>query len=257
MKKKKNTAKQYYTVDERIRRVWAAEEIKNLMSRRSFLVTNDMRREELNKLWVREPKHRKTASLGSNWGYYVGMDDISNFYVVKFDEDRKEQLRMYCETHPEVENCFENQGIGCYNCHPLSTPLVVISGDGETAKGIWYSIGHDCFSDGQERANCRWSVNKYAADFVLEDGEWKIWHLIISNDMNLAVGANADDLPTKPAPGTFIPENDFLAGDPTIKMLTHNSAINWSDRYPPEPEDYFHFSDEVSYGPEGHPNYED
>ncbi len=253
---KKRTKKnvQVYTVDERIRRVWDAENIKDLMARRSFYLANDQRREELNALWVAKPEHRESASFGSNWGYYVGMDAISNYYVVRHDYERKAQLAGYCAAHPEVENRLENQGYGCYVCRPMSTPLVVISGDGETAKGIWYSIGVDCAASGEGEAECRWFNDKVAADFVKEDGEWKIWHLVVSNDLSVRAGENADDLPT------IIPVEDNPAaiefGTPDIPMLTHDGSLNWSDDYPFLPQEYFRFSDEVSYGPEGHPDYE-
>lgn len=255
MAKKKST-RQYYTPDERIRRVWDAENIKDLMAKRSFYIANDKRREELNKLWVRKPKNRKTASMGSNWGYYVGMDDISNYYVVHHDQRRKEQLAAYCANHPHVENNEFNQGYGCYICRPISTPLVVISGDGETAKGLWYSIGSESIAAGGEEADCRWYNERLAVDFIREDGEWKIWHLVIANDLCCHVGENVDELPSRRPPNSFLPEIEFKSGKPTIEMLTHNSILNWADGYPADPTPYFHFEDEISYGPEGHPNYE-
>ena len=255
MAKKKST-RQYYTVDERIRRVWDAENIKDLMARRSFYIANEQRREELNKLWVTEPKHRKSASFGSNWGYYVGMEDISNYYVVQHDQKMKAALAAYCEKHPEVANNEFNQGYGCYFCHPMSTPLVVISGDGETAKGMWYSIGNECIASGEDEADCRWYNERVAADFVKEDGEWKIWHLVVANDLCVKTGENVDEMPSRREPDTYLPEVEFKAGKPTVEMLTHNSIMNWSDGYPPEPYDYFRFDEEESYGPLGHPNYE-
>lgn len=252
---KKKIKRQVYTVDERMRRVWDVEIIKDLMARRAFYMANDMRREELNDLWVAEPENRKTASFGSNWGWYVGMDEISHYYVVRHDIERKAQLAAYCAAHPEVENTEANQGYGCYVCRPVSTPLVVISGDGETAKGMWYSIGCDCAAAGAGEAECRWFNDKIAADFIKEDGAWKIWKIVVSNDLSVRAGESADDLPT------VIPVEQNPAaiefGEPTISMLTHNNALNWSDDYPFLPKEYFRYKEELGYGPEGHPKYED
>jgi len=248
--------KTFYTDEERIIRVWDIEIIKDLMSRRSFYIANDMRREELNELWVTTPKCRRTASLGSNWGYYVGMDEISNYYVVKHAEDRQKLLDAACAVNPEIENCRENLGYGCMSFHPVSTPLVVLSGDGKTAKGTWYVIGQESTFRPSGSASCHWYNDKLAADFVKENGDWKIWHLVVSNDVHTEAGESVSKMPTRMPKGSNPAEVGFEGGNPTVKMLTHNVIMNWGDNYPPLPEPYFHFEDEISYGPEGHPKYE-
>ena len=253
----KKIKKPFYTEDERILRVWDIEDIKDLMSRRGFYVANDMRREELNDLWVTTPKYQKTASLGSNWGYYVGMDEISNYYVVKHVEERQKLLDAYCTTHPEVENRRENLGYGCMSFHPASTPLIVLSGDGYTARGLWYVIGNESTWRPDGPASCHWFNDRLAADFVKENGRWKLWHLVISNDIHVEAGEDINKMSTVPAPGANPAEDEFKNGNPTIQMLTHNILMNWSDNYPPIPEPYFQFDDEFSYGSKGHPNYEE
>lgn len=54
--------------------------------------------------------------------------------------------------------------------------------------------------------------------------------------------------------GTGRDEIDF--GEPTIPMLAHNPSYSWCDNYPPLNDPYETFTDEISYGPEGHPNYQ-
>jgi len=253
----KKDKKPYYTEDERILRVWDIEDIKDLMSRRGFYVANDMRREELNDLWVNTPKYRKTASLGSNWGYYVGMDAISSYYVVKHAEERQKLLDAYCAAHPEVENHLDNLGYGCMGFHPVTTAMVILSGDGCTARGKWYVIGNESTWKPDGPASCHWYNDHLAADFVRENGEWKIWHLVISNDIHVEAGQNLNEMPTIPEPGTHPAEVEFLSGKPTIEMLTHNMSLNWADNYPHIPDPYFHFEDEIGFGPQGHPKYEE
>ena len=67
---------EFYTEEELIDRVWDREKIQAVMAKRAFLSANENRREEINTLWVREPEHQNTASLGKNWGYYIGIDNI-------------------------------------------------------------------------------------------------------------------------------------------------------------------------------------
>ena len=59
-----------FSDDEQIRRVWDMEEVKDLMARRAYLYMQDMRREELETLWVRQPELKASAVFGSNWGFF-------------------------------------------------------------------------------------------------------------------------------------------------------------------------------------------
>ena len=165
-----------YTDDERIRRVWDKEEIQNLMGRRAYYDANGMRRRELDELWVAKPENRATASLGRNWGYYVGMDSISAYYVARHDEARWENLRRYSQAKPEIRCCAENLGYGCMSMYTVTTPVVVIAGDGKTARGLWYSMAQETTGNPDGSAEALWICEKQAVDFINEDGQWKIWH---------------------------------------------------------------------------------
>ena len=78
-----------YTDEELIQRVWDVEEIKKLIHKRVIYIANEMRKEELNDLWVQDPNHQKTASFGRNTGYYTGMDAIRDYYVVHHQKREK------------------------------------------------------------------------------------------------------------------------------------------------------------------------
>lgn len=41
-----------FSDDEQVRRVWDMEEVKDLMARRAYLYMQDLRREEIETLWV-------------------------------------------------------------------------------------------------------------------------------------------------------------------------------------------------------------
>lgn len=248
--------KQVYTDDELIRRVWDEEQIKDMMSRRAMYNANDERRRELDELWVRIPENRKTASYGSNWGYYVGMDEIASWYVVEHDKYRKSQLSEIHERCPEIELSLENQGFGCMSVHPLSSPYVEIAGDGKTGRGHWYAIGQETTLQADGTVKALWINDKIAADFIKEAGQWKIWHLVVSNDMYNEAGTAFAKQPVYTPVGTDPMERAF--GTPTIPMLTHDSVFLWSDNYPPIlPKAYNIFDPKEGYGPEGHPKCEE
>lgn len=232
MAKKK---KPVYTDEERIIRVWDIEKVKDLMSLRAIMDANGEHAEELDQLWVQEPENQATASFGRNWGYYVGMDNIRSYYV-----DHIAELNL-CST-------------GCFALQPLSTPHVVLADDGKTAQGTWYSIGVDCRGKADGDAECNWKAEKICADLIKEAGGWKIWHLFISWDYSVEAGRSAGEYQAIYIRGTDPDETEF--GTPTIPMLAHDPSYTWCDNYPPLGEAYATFTDEISYGPEGHPKYD-
>ncbi len=253
--------KQYYSDDERIIRVWDIETVKDLMARRQVLNMNNQRRQELDTLWVSEPKYRKTASMGSNWGYYIGMEEISNYYVVQHTQRQQEALDAKCAANPAIRNIRDNFGYGDLIAHHVSTPCVVLAGDGKTAKGVWYSLGVQCEGQSDGSTKALWYPERICADFVKEDsGEWKIWHLLISNDVEYEAGTNLGDVETfTDIPSE--PQKEF--GQPTMPYVVHNRDYGWSDGYPTVPPvAYYSYDPAEGFGPEGrpqwhkgHPNY--
>lgn len=237
-----------FTEEEWLQRLWDVEDVKQLMAKRCYYIFNDARRAELNDLWVKKPENRKTASYGSNWGYYVGMDAIADYYVIKHDRDMKQRLQKYAEHDPH--GSWEEK-TGYMNMHTLSTPLVKLSQDGKTCRGMWYDMTaqNDGNPDGTaQELLLPWVV---ACDLIKEDGQWKIWHLFMSNDMFITIGKPVSEIPIYPEPGQDPVRKEF--GEPTIPMLAHDNTFGWADMYPPMPEAYYTFDNLNSYGPDGHP----
>jgi hypothetical protein len=220
-----------FTTEETIARVWDVEEIKKLMSRRVFYLANEWREKELAELWVSDPELQKTASFGRNTGYYVGMDAIRAYYV-------------------EKHNTEMGDGTGYLTNHPITTGLVREAEDGKTAKGMWYSIAQETRPQADGTGLALWMPEKIGVDFVKEADGWKIWHIIIANDLVCEAGTNNEldpvyvDFATDPVAVEF--------GTPTIQKLVHDQTFNWWDNYPPMPQPYETWSDDISYGPEGY-----
>ncbi len=227
-----------FTDLELIQRVWDVEEVKKLCAKRCYYIANDWRERELSELWVTGAEAQKTASFGRNWGYYVGMDAIREYYV---------------DGHRARMDALPGQGRLFH--HPASTGLVYEAYDGRTARGLWYCISQETLPVSETEADARWYMEKLAIDFLKEDGQWKIWHVVVATDLQSEAGANymeqKVDLPDR--------ENAAYVefGTPTLPMRTHNERYNWLDNYPAPPVPYATFDEDNSYGPEGHPDYEE
>lgn len=71
---------------------------------------------------------------------------------------------------------IEGDGTGVMIVNLLTTPMIEVAGDGKTAKGVWLAPGIlTNVMGGKAEGSWRWV--RYGADFIKEDGEWKIWHL--------------------------------------------------------------------------------
>ncbi|OIJ65496.1 nuclear transport factor 2 family protein [Streptomyces mangrovisoli] len=64
--------------------------------------------------------------------------------------------------------------------HHLTTPIIEVAGDGMTAKGTWWSPGHEVHNffwvDGSPKIEF-WYNCRYEIDFVKTEKGWKFWHL--------------------------------------------------------------------------------
>ncbi len=225
------------------------ESVMDLMNRRVFYLIEGKHRQELEDLWVQELEHRATASFGRNYGYYDGWDEVQRYYVREYEAQRWEILKEFAAEDPTIQATEENLSIGFTCMNPNSTPLVEIAGDGQTAQGVWYSIAQETTGRAGGKSTAIWRGEKLAADFVKEPAGWKLWHLVISTDYTNLAGTPHETQPLEYAPGDDPRQQEF--GSPTIPMLTHDSRLHWADNYPPEPQPYETWSEEIGYGPKG------
>ena len=96
-------------------------------------------------------------------------------------------------------------------------------------------------------------LGKIAVDFIREKDGWKIWHIVVSTDVDCQAGHDWGEYPVYEdwtAASSNPVRREF--GTPDVEVLTHDVTFNWWDNYPPmPPKNYRSFSDEISYGPEG------
>ena len=246
---KKKAPPRAYTDEELVQRAWDIEEIKKVAYKRSLYLAAERRQEELDDLWVTEPQARETAAFGRNTGWYVGMDAITDYYVKKHRQDRWRELEELHQNDPSIALSEENLHIGCLTSHPLTTGLVELAGDGQTAKALFYSVAQDTNALPDGTARVLWVPEKLAFDLRKESGGWKIWHLVIASDLYCEAGEDYKKRSCYPDYDTDPVILEF--GTPTVPELLHDQTFNWWDDYPFVPDPYESWSDEISYGPEG------
>ena len=144
--------KAYYTDDELVQKVIDNEAVKTVMAKHAYLLSGGQRRRELEELWVKLPQNRRTASLGLNTGFYVGFDEISNYYVVQNNDLRYQKLEAYSKADPEIACNNLNLGLGELIIHSANTPVIYVSDDGRTAKYMAFDFG--LYTTGKPDGDC-------------------------------------------------------------------------------------------------------
>jgi hypothetical protein len=64
---------------------------------------------------------------------------------------------------------------GSLHLRTLTTAVIEIAADGDTAQGLWLSPGA-LAAVKQDGSEAQWSWIKLGVDFVRESGTWRIWH---------------------------------------------------------------------------------
>ena len=213
-----------YTAEEKIRRAYDMIQIKNVMARHAFYHAASRHDIEMETLWAHNAPN---ISWGNGGGFQIGRDVVWSFYV-----------------KPHIG---KTSAPGELFMHTLTTPLIEIAGDGQTAQAMWYTPGFTTGKgfDAPEDAPLKgeWMYERYAIDFIKEDGEWKIWHFFVGTDFSFEAGTEYFEREMPPM-GERKPERGVLR----IPNL-YTSKYGWS-AYPHFPQPYETWTPEISYGPE-------
>lgn len=165
----------------------AIAEIQRLMGAYSFLLDGRKYDEVVGLFSKKQPDVRVEMTNG----VYQGYDSIVRLYP-----------GMHYWQHT-AGHYLGYQGRGGVAKHSQNTPLVVIGSDQRTAKGTWISLGFAAGWNGPVDGECmfNWGMFRYGADFIYEDGEWKIWHLhVFSGFMATYDSAWSEPRKTMPMP---------------------------------------------------------
>jgi len=259
-------------------RALAMWEVQNAMSRHAYYHQIGQHCEELEDVWVKEDgPYGDTATWTSSGGVEEGIALIKENYCTQHLESQKQTLEQLSKVDPTIKNVPENIGAGSeYVMHTQETPVIEVAGDGQTAKGIWYSIGlavrGTVAEGGQTSISTGWMWEKYAADFAKEDGKWKIWHFVNVMDQAPAesggqgrgrgeppaggqaggMGSGAGQPPAGPQGRTDVDARMEARGSGRQVTRPNPDPYSWSPTvvpriYPRFPEPYYTFSETFSY----------
>lgn len=237
-----------FTPEEMLTRWEARREIQNVMGKvsQSYLMMEEAQ------IYDRWWSKREDVCLGVNEGWYQGKDAVKGYYDAL---GRKIQLAsdIIAATFPDKlggKTREELYGVGQLGVKPIDTFVIEIAGDGQTAKGLW-SL-HGTYADMTPSGPVSyWDWGYWCVDFLLEDGAWKIWHMLDLHEVDKRQGLNLTDLePALPEDPAFAEMASVVYPAFTVPCVlreTYRADRPFSPS-PRVPEPYRTFADTFSYG---------
>ena len=164
-----------------LQRVKDAQEIQNVFSLHEYYHQVSRHADEMDAIWAQKTPglameeavlNGRYEGLEAVRGYYV--DFFERFYTANLDEVRR--LYPQVKTDPDAAIPF-----GVQLLHTLTTPVIEVAEDRETAKAVWISPGL-VTAPASGKLQAFWHWDRYAIDFAREDGMWRIWHFWVGRD---------------------------------------------------------------------------
>lgn len=194
-------------------RIASIHQIENLMARHSYYHAANMNSNELNDIWSREQPEE--TSWQQNFGFWKSMPHMYKYYGEGHDVTGEYLRQQIIEARPELKDDLMAPDIDVRRLvempvHTLTTSIIEVAEDGLSAKGLWYTPGYALRRNYlEDSASACWMWEKYGADFVWENGEWKFLHIQIGMDIMANYGESwAEPKPPRPPMPKPEPQKD-------------------------------------------------
>ena len=241
--------KQAYTPLQLAQRFIDQREIQNVMGKYAMMTMICKQTDITGKLWAQKADK---PTLARNNGWYVGLEAIQGYYQAVADNlaAKARLLKTIFPAQLGGKSDQEAFGAGEHYPRPLTSPLVEVAADGQTAKGLWHCQG--AYNDVETCGPvANWTWGYFAVDFIRTEDGWKLWHMSYTNDVDCICGQSwgkeKQPLPDLPE---FAALADFhyppYTVEKTLREL-YTPARPHTD-CPRIPEPYNTFAETFSYG---------
>lgn len=196
---------------------------------------------------------RDDICYGVNEGWYVGREEVKNYYgwfpgyTAKVAACLKERFpeKLGDKTDEEIF------GVGLQELKSVSNYVIEVAEDGQTAKAFCCIFGFNTTVDTRGPIS-NWILGTVCADFVYEDGLWKILHMQYLEDVNAVSGTDwgAKEPKTFPDLAEFESLRGLVPPGPSKAEVLHErySGTRGATLMPRLPEPYTTFAETFSYG---------
>jgi hypothetical protein len=158
----------------KMERLEAINAIQNLISKMDYMFEGGMY--EARMAYIAKKTQGVTIEIGAR-GVFEGYESARRTLVDSEKYYERSHAAGMKKAFPNIK--FSSDFAGKLESNLIGSPAIEISGDGKTAKGVWRSLQTvGKMHDNEDKPNAMWIWWQIGADFVKEDGEWKIWHYV-------------------------------------------------------------------------------
>lgn len=225
-------------------------QIMNAMGKHVFGYYGQIQEEELDKYWSK----RDDIVYAHGPMAYYGRENVYNYYT-GMTEAMKEQGRKTAETFYGLK--FDPQyGPGYKVMNMLLSPYIEIAQDRQTARGVWMAFSYmSHLKEETGKPDTSLGLSRYSAEFIREDGQWKIWHRVDHVECGLQYLEPESMMPPIPkedekagAPsGPPVPAIQYIGQKTLFQRSGSNTPCQPSYPEPKIPEPYETWTEENSY----------
>ncbi|MCR5784441.1 MAG: hypothetical protein K6G40_02200 [Eubacterium sp.] len=213
-------------------------------------ISHDLCIKEDGMIYKRYWSKKLDVSLLLNDGGYKGNKAVEQYYgdCAKEIELSSKLIKNKFPDVFEGKTDEELYGVGMINYMPVDSHVIEVAEDFNTAKAIFNVRGSYCHLTG-EGPIANWTYGYIAADFIKEDGKYKIWHMQILYNIDNPCGVNfiAPAKSYKRVEG-FEAMDDYKMHEPNIKTkVEHYHPFRIVGAFPKVPEPYNTFEETFSY----------
>lgn len=223
---------------------WEAQrEIKNLMGRYTRALLHKEEGSIVSRFW----SNREDVCLGVNDGWYCGRGSLQAYYDY-FETLTETTDAIMKKLFPQIAP--DARGVGYLEMKSLSTDLVEVAGDGESAKGMWNCAGQKVEFT-QAGPVTYLTYGTYAVDFVREDGAFRILNMQYLEEIKHPQGEKWwKEETVRPAMPEFAVLKELECPRPNVPQLLWENydTARILPKLPPLPEPYETFGETFSYG---------
>ena len=177
----------------------------NGLSLEAHRIASNMNSNELADIWSKEQPDE--VSWQQNFGFWQSMPHMSAYYGEGHWDAGLATRENIIAARPELKEDLMQPDMDVRRLiempvHTLTTSIVEVAEDGMSAKGLWYTPGYALRRNYiEDSASACWMWEKYGADFVWENGEWKFLHIQIGMDIMANYGESWADPKPMGGPG--------------------------------------------------------
>lgn len=206
---------------EMVQKLMDIHDLKQLMARYEYYHSGGLHRKCIELFSMRDDVKVEIANLG----IFDGQEGLERFFIgantfAEDDDERKGQMHL----------------------HLITTPIIEIAGDRQTAQAIWLSPGAESAPGKMEDS---WCWVKYGIDFIREDEKWKFWHFHMYRIFTVPYNKSWADVEYEAA--RYLPES-IRPHRPNSYRWEYSRESTF-EIVPHIPEPYEHWDDTMSYVP--------